>query len=53
MSRAATAADTDTTGAIDEVTVTAQRRSENMQDVPITIQALTGNQLTQLSITNG
>src|SRR5580658_6901955 len=52
MVRAETAADTDTTGAIDEVTVTAQRRSENMQDVPITMQALTGSQLTQLSITN-
>jgi iron complex outermembrane receptor protein len=52
MSRAATATDTDTTGGIDEVTVTAQRRAENMQDVPITMQALTGTQLTQLSITN-
>ena len=54
MSRAATvtAADTDTSGAIEEVTVTAQRRSQNLQDVPITMQALTGTQLTELSITN-
>ena len=29
-----------------EVVVTAQRRSENIQDVPITIQALTGETLT-------
>ena len=28
-----------------EITVTAQRRSENLQDVPITIQALTSNTL--------
>ena len=47
-----TAADTDTSGAIEEVTVTAQRRSQNLQDVPITMQALTGTQLTELSITN-
>jgi iron complex outermembrane recepter protein len=36
---------------LSEVTVTAQRRTENIQDVPITIQALTGTQLSQLSIT--
>ena len=52
MSRAATATDTDTSGALEEVTVTAQRRSQNLQDVPITMQALTGVQLTELSITN-
>jgi outer membrane receptor protein involved in Fe transport len=32
------------------VMVTAQRRSESIQDVPITIQAMTGSQLSQLSI---
>ena len=36
---------------IQEIVVTAQRRNENMQDVPITIQALTGDTLTQLNVT--
>ena len=36
---------------IQEITVTAQRRTENMQDVPITIQALTGETLKQLNVT--
>src|SRR5579863_2621884 len=35
---------------IQEITVTAQRRTENMQDVPITIQALTAETLTQLNV---
>jgi iron complex outermembrane receptor protein len=35
---------------ITEVTVTAQRRTENMQNVPISMQALTGQTLQQLSI---
>ena len=38
-------------GEIQEITVTAQRRTENMQDVPITIQALTGDALKELSVT--
>lgn len=38
------------TDAIAEITVTAQRRTENMQNVPITIQALTAETLTQLSV---
>jgi iron complex outermembrane receptor protein len=38
------------TDAIAEVTVTAQRRSENMQDVPISMQALTAQNLQQLNI---
>ncbi|HEY8051826.1 MAG TPA: TonB-dependent receptor [Steroidobacteraceae bacterium] len=33
-----------------EVVVTAQRRSENLQDVPITIQAISGQQLQQLNV---
>ena len=37
---------------IQEVTVTANRRVENAQDVPISIQALTGEALQQLSIAN-
>src|ERR1700722_4720820 len=36
--------------AIQEITVTAQRRTENMQNVPITIQALTAETLTQLNV---
>ncbi len=48
LAMADTAANLD---AIQEITVTAQRRSENMQDVPITIQALTGKTLTELNST--
>ena len=36
--------------AISEITVTAQRRTENIQDVPITIQALTAESLSQLNV---
>ena len=36
--------------AIPEITVTAQRRTENIQDVPITIQALTGETLSELNV---
>src|ERR1700724_4285650 len=35
---------------IQEITVTAQRRTENLQNVPITIQALTSETLTQLNV---
>jgi iron complex outermembrane recepter protein len=35
---------------IQEITVTAQRRSENIQDVPISMQALTAEALQQLNI---
>jgi iron complex outermembrane receptor protein len=35
---------------ISEVVVTAQRRSESIQDVPITVQAITGDQLKQLNV---
>ena len=34
------------------VTVTAQRRSQNLQDVPISVQVLTGRTLQQLNIEN-
>jgi iron complex outermembrane recepter protein len=44
------AADTNSEG-IQEITVTAQRRTENMQDVPITIQALNAETLQQLNVT--
>ena len=35
---------------IQEITVTAQRRTENLQNVPISIQALTGDTLAQLNV---
>src|SRR6202051_4779409 len=37
---------------IQEITVTAQRRTENVQNVPIAIQAFTGESLAQLNVTN-
>jgi iron complex outermembrane receptor protein len=37
---------------IEEVVVTAQRRSENAQNVPITLTALSGEALDQLGVTN-
>lgn len=37
--------------AIADIVVTAQRRSESIQNVPITVQALTSETLTQLSVT--
>ena len=51
----AMAADTATTDAassdaLQEVTVTAERRSESVQNVPITIQAFTGQQLQQMNV---
>jgi iron complex outermembrane receptor protein len=52
MAYAAPAASADVpSDEIQEITVTAQRRTENMQDVPITIQALTGETLRQLNVT--
>ena len=39
-------------GGLEEVIVTAQRRTENLQDVPISIQALDSRLLQQLSISN-
>jgi outer membrane receptor protein involved in Fe transport len=36
---------------LQEVIVTAQRREESLQNVPITIQALTGDTLTKLNVT--
>jgi outer membrane receptor protein involved in Fe transport len=43
------AADAGSAG-ITEVLVTAQRREESIQNVPITIQAITGQQLSQLNV---
>ncbi|HEY1314291.1 MAG TPA: TonB-dependent receptor, partial [Steroidobacteraceae bacterium] len=50
MARTAIADEADTTDQIQEITVTAQRRTENMQNVPVTIQALTAETLTQLNV---
>ncbi|MBS0366682.1 MAG: TonB-dependent receptor [Proteobacteria bacterium] len=45
------AASTATTGGgLEEVVVTAQRRVENLQDVPLTVQAISGDQLQKLSV---
>jgi iron complex outermembrane recepter protein len=49
-SHAAEAGASDTSG-IEEIVVTAQRRNESLQDVPITIQAITGEQLKSLNVT--
>jgi iron complex outermembrane receptor protein len=51
MVHAATEADTSESEGIQEITVTAQRRTENMQDVPISIQAMTSETLKQLNVT--
>jgi len=40
------------TGTLGEVLVTAQRRKQSIQDVPITVQAVTGQQLEQMKVAN-
>src|SRR6202023_2103926 len=47
---AATAAEATDSEGIQEIVVTAQRRSESIQNVPITIQAITGDALKQLNV---
>ena len=49
---AAPAAPAADTGAIEEVTVTAEKRTENVQDVPISIGVVTGQELQQQNIIN-
>ena len=49
---AADAATAASTGGIEEVVVTATRRAENIQDVPITIQAMSGETLAKLNVTS-
>ena len=44
------AADEEQPSAISEVVITAQHRAESIQDVPITVQAITGDQLKQLNV---
>jgi outer membrane receptor protein involved in Fe transport len=51
ISQAATTTEASDSEAIQEIIVTAQRRTESIQNVPITIQAITGEQLSQLNVT--
>jgi outer membrane receptor protein involved in Fe transport len=51
IAHAVPATDTSDSEGIQEITVTAQRRTESIQNVPVTIQALTGDQLGQLNVT--
>src|SRR5579863_4798464 len=44
------AAPAESSGMLQEVLVTAQRRTQNIQDVPITIQAMTGKTLQSLNV---
>jgi len=39
-------------GALEEVIVTAQKRTQNLQDVPISVQVLGGQQLQELNLNN-
>ena len=50
--QAAYAADPAETATLEEITVTAQKRVENLQDVPISIQALGTAKLEELHVTN-
>lgn len=49
---AVSAADVAIAQSLEEVVVTAQRRSQSLQDVPLTVTAMTSDQLTQNSITS-
>jgi len=40
------------TGALEEIVVTAQKREQNLQDVPISVQVLGNTQLEQLNLNN-
>ena len=51
MAAPATPAATDSSGGIGEVIVTAQKRSEDIQKVPMSIQAIDERKLTQLNVT--
>src|SRR5712675_699409 len=44
------AVETTSSSGLEEIVVTAQRRSESVQNVPITIQAISGDQLAQLNV---
>jgi outer membrane receptor protein involved in Fe transport len=49
---AAYAAEDKASGALEDVVVTAQKRSENLQDVPVSIQALGNEKLDELHVVN-
>lgn len=51
MAHAATATDSDA-GALEEITVTAQKQVENLQNVPIAIEAFDSQRLEQLNVVN-
>jgi iron complex outermembrane receptor protein len=51
LAQAATCYAQEASEGLQEVVVTATRRSESLQNVPITVQALTGDSLAQMSIT--
>jgi len=50
LSYAAPVTDAGDSDGIQEITVTAQRKSESIQNVPITVQAIGGEQLKQLNV---
>jgi iron complex outermembrane recepter protein len=52
VAHAADQSDTASIESIQEVVVTAQRRTENAQDVPIAVQVFSGEELAQLNVTN-
>ena len=52
VANAAAGAAADTSDSLAEITVTAQRREENIQNVPISIQALTSETLSELNVVN-
>ena len=52
LSYAVPAPDASDSEGIQEIVVTAQRRDESLENVPITIQALTGEQLKELNVTS-
>ena len=53
MAHAATATATDSdSGALEEITVTAQKQVENLQNVPIAIEAFDSQRLEQLNVVN-
>lgn len=49
--QAAAPSDADSGGGLEEIVVTAQKRAENVQDVPVAITALSANTLRQMNVT--